>query len=37
MIGFGFEFNENKSLLNLEKHGIDLVDAQELWNDANLL
>ena len=32
-----FEFNEKKSLLNLEKHGIDFVDAQELWNDANLL
>jgi len=32
-----FEFNENKSLLYLEKHGIDFVDAQELWNDANLL
>jgi len=26
-----------ESLLNLEKHGIDFVDAQELWNDANLL
>ena len=32
-----FEFDENKSHPNLEKHGIDFVDAQQLWNDADLL
>jgi len=32
-----FEFDENKSHSNLEKHGIDFVDAQQLWNDSDLL
>jgi hypothetical protein len=32
-----FEFDENKSHLNLEKHGIDFVNAQQLWNDPDLL
>jgi uncharacterized DUF497 family protein len=32
-----FEFDKNKSHSNLEKHGIDFVDAQQLWNDADLL
>ncbi|MCK9637023.1 MAG: BrnT family toxin [Methylobacter tundripaludum] len=32
-----FEFDENKSHSNLEKHGIDFVDAQQLWDDADLL
>lgn len=32
-----FEFDENKSLSNLQKHGIDFVDAQQLWADVNLL
>jgi uncharacterized protein len=32
-----FEFDENKSHLNLKKHGIDFVDAQQLWNDPDLL
>ena len=32
-----FEFDENKSRSNLEKHGIDFVDAQQLWNDPDLL
>ena len=32
-----FEFDENKSSSNLAKHGIDFVQAQELWNDSNLL
>ena len=30
---FSFEFDEQKSQINLEKHGIDFVQAQELWND----
>jgi hypothetical protein len=32
-----FEFNEKKSQSNLEKHGIDFVDAQQLWDDTDLL
>jgi uncharacterized DUF497 family protein len=32
-----FEFDENKSRTNLEKHGIDFVDAQKLWDDPDLL
>lgn len=32
-----FEFNENKSKLNLAKHGIDFEAAQSLWNDPDLL
>lgn len=32
-----FEFDEGKSKANLEKHGIDLQTAQELWDDPDLL
>jgi len=32
-----FEYDERKSLSNLKKHGIDLVDAQALWPDLDLL
>lgn len=32
-----FEFDETKSQANLQKHGIDFIDAQALWNDPNLL
>ena len=32
-----FEFDEAKSLSNRSKHGIDFVEAQELWNDIMLL
>lgn len=32
-----FEFDEAKSRANLEKHGIDFVQAQALWNDPDLL
>ena len=28
-----FEFDERKSQANLEKHGIDFIEAQELWTD----
>ena len=28
-----FEYDPNKSDSNLEKHGIDFEEAQELWND----
>lgn len=32
-----FEFDPQKSLANLEKHGIDFVDAQRLWTDPDLV
>lgn len=32
-----FEFDENKSRSNLEKHGIDFQTAQGLWNDSDLI
>jgi len=32
-----FEFDENKSVINQKKHGIDFVRAQALWNDAGLV
>lgn len=32
-----FEFDPEKSAVNLQKHGIDFVDAQRLWEDPGLL
>jgi uncharacterized protein len=32
-----FEFDNSKSKLNLEKHKIDFVQAQRLWEDPMLL
>jgi len=32
-----FEYDENKSQINKKKHGIDFVDAQNLWQDENAL
>ncbi len=32
-----FEFDEKKSKINLEKHGIDFISAQRLWDDPDLL
>ena len=32
-----FEFDPAKSAANLEKHGIDFLDAQALWNDPDRL
>jgi len=32
-----FEFDEQKSQANKEKHGIDFVEAQALWDDPELL
>ena len=32
-----FEFDPEKSAANLQKHGIDFVDAQRLWEDPDLL
>jgi uncharacterized protein len=30
-----FEFNPRKSALNRQKHGIDFVEAQRLWDDPD--
>ena len=32
-----FEFDPGKSRRNREKHGIDFYEAQELWEDPDLL
>lgn len=34
---YRFEFDEKKSVSNLNKHGIDFVAVQELWNDPDLI
>ena len=32
-----FEFDESKSRTNKDRHGIDFVEAQALWEDMDLL
>lgn len=32
-----FEFDPNKSKKNKEKHGLDFVEAQALWDDPDVL
>lgn len=32
-----FEFDPKKSESNKNKHGIDFIEAQALWNDPDLL
>ncbi|MFZ5798952.1 MAG: BrnT family toxin [Desulfobulbus sp.] len=32
-----FEFDPEKSKSNKQKHGIDFIEAQMLWNDPDLL
>ena len=32
-----FEFDPDKSQANQIKHGIDFIDAQQLWNDPELI
>ena len=32
-----FEYDPDKSLINLEKHGMDFDEAQNLWLDENRL
>lgn len=34
---YHFEYDDEKSTLNLQKHGIDFVLAQALWNDPDLI
>ena len=33
----GFEFDDRKSLRNKQKHGIDFIQAQTLWDDLDLI
>jgi uncharacterized DUF497 family protein len=30
-----YEFDQRKSEMNLKKHGIDFIGAQDLWNDPD--
>jgi len=32
-----FEFDPKKSKSNKEKHGIDFIEAQALWDDSDLI
>ncbi|MFO7556015.1 MAG: BrnT family toxin [Desulfobacterales bacterium] len=32
-----FEFDPEKSDINKNKHGVDFIEVQELWNDIDLL
>ena len=32
-----FEFDSDKSMSNLEKHGINFSDAKQLWRDPKVL
>lgn len=34
---YSFEFDPQKSESNLEKHGIDFVYAQAIWQDPDLI
>ena len=32
-----FEFDEDKSISNKDKHGIDFIQAQKLWEDPECI
>ena len=32
-----FEYDENKSIINKQKHGIDFEEAKLLWNDDTMV
>jgi len=34
---YRFEFDQNKSLSNAEKHGINFVEAQAIWLDPCMI
>lgn len=34
---YRFEYDPNKSQINHQKHGIDFLEAQQLWQDDDLL
>jgi uncharacterized DUF497 family protein len=36
-MGFEFEFDPEKSTANKTKHGIDFIEAQEIWTDVDRL
>jgi uncharacterized DUF497 family protein len=34
---YSFEFDPKKSTSNFEKHGIDFVDVQTIWQDTDFI
>lgn len=34
---YAFEFDEAKSAVNKDKHGIDFIEAQLLWKDGEIV
>jgi hypothetical protein len=34
---YSFEFDPKKSELNFEKHGVNFVDAQAIWQDTDFI
>jgi len=32
-----FEFDDQKSVTNMEKHGIDFIEAQGIWDDPDII
>ncbi|MEB3123141.1 MAG: BrnT family toxin [Snowella sp.] len=34
---YSFEYDETKSQINHQKHGINFIEAQKLWQDDDLL
>ena len=34
---YSFEYDETKSQINQQKHGINFIEAQQLWQDDDLL
>jgi uncharacterized DUF497 family protein len=34
---YTFEYDNTKSESNLEKHGIDFADAQQIWRDSSFI
>ncbi len=32
-----FEYDEPKNRINIEKHGVDFITAQEIWQDEMML
>lgn len=34
---YSFEFDSAKSNINLNKHGIDFVEAQRIWDDSSFV
>ncbi len=36
-LGMNFEYDESKNGINAEKHGIDFIKAQRIWQDEMML